>query len=292
MDKKARLIVLDVETYRTRNPVMVERIRREAIEKRPASNTRKDLKTMWDTAAAREARAREALAKTAADVLFAEVLCVCWRADGEAFNLSAMDQRCVQAQTEDSDELELLALEMLAEHWRAQAGPETIWVGHNVLGFDLGVLLNRWRRYGISPPEHFPSYVNGRWRGRVFDTMTRTPCKNGIGLVSLEDVCAAYDIASATPIEWRGEPMTGSRVGAAFEGGEYDVVLEYSALDVQTTERLYMLMTCDGMWGTFDAHHAVAEQIAEIKGSEISESAKALAIVDVLDRAGLIPRVA
>src|SRR5688572_24780312 len=65
---KARLLPFDLETYRTRDLRQVERLQAEALEKRPAQNTLKDLKTQWDTAAAREGRCREVLDKTAVDV--------------------------------------------------------------------------------------------------------------------------------------------------------------------------------------------------------------------------------
>ena len=69
--RKPRLITLDIETYRTRNPVFVDRIQGEALTKRPAQNAAKEVKLDWDTDRARAERANEALAKTAVNVLLA-----------------------------------------------------------------------------------------------------------------------------------------------------------------------------------------------------------------------------
>lgn len=284
---KARLLVLDLETYRTRNPVLVERIRQEALDKRPAQNCLKELKTLWDTAGAREERAQEALGRTAVDVLLAEVLCCCWRADGAPYSVQGM-----YGPTGDKRGPEPVALELLAEQFEEQAGPETIWIGHNLGGFDLAVLLNRWRRHGIRPPAHFPKYTDDRWRGRIFDTMRRVPCKNGIGFVSLHDVCSAYGLRLPKETVWQGAPMDGSRVGVAYEAGEYDLILEYCDEDVVITEQLYQHITGGDTYSTYDKPDTIAAEIAEIENSDLPENTKKLSIYTVLDRAGLIPRVA
>lgn len=277
--EKARLIVLDIETYRTRNEAVIERIRQEQYERACPVNKPKEEKFAWNTTAGREARVAEALDKTACDPLLAEVLCCVYQADGKAQGSSCF-----------YDEAD--GLLDAANALDALAGPETVWCGHNLAGFDLPVLLNRWRRYELCPPEHFPVFHGGRWRGRVWDTMLRTPCKNGLGLVSLDDVCLAYGMGAAKSVAWRGTPMDGSRVGEAYEAGEYDLILEYCMADVAVQEALYYRQTANDTWGTFDARHDVAERLAEIDDSGLSEGARAIAKLQVLEGAGLVPRVA
>ena len=280
MQSKARLIVFDIETYRTTNPAAMEQIREEAIEKKPASNTRKEVKMAWHTEAAREERAAEALAKTSVNVLLAEPLCVCWEADGDAYQADMMNR----------PEAEQLAL--LADAWDNQASQETIWCGHNIAGFDLAILLNRFRRHDICPPKHFPRYTDGKWRGRVWDTMLRTPCPNGLGFVKLSAVCQAHDIRSAKQeVHWNGEPMDGSRVAEAYEAGEYDLILDYCADDVSVQRDLYLRQTANDTWGTFDRHSDLTEQIIEIQQAPgLTEGARAIAIVKMLESNGLMPR--
>ncbi len=275
-----RLMVFDIETYRTRNPAVLDRIRAEAAEKQPASNTRKELKMAWHTEAAREERSREAVAKTSQDPLIAEPLVVCWEADGEPYFADMMSH----------PEREQLAL--LVEWWDSQTNQETIWCGHNICGFDLPILLNRWRHHRITPPEHFPQYRHGKWRGRVWDTMLRTPSKNGLGMVGLRDVCEAYGVSAAKDtVYWRGAPMDGSRVAEAFEAGEYELIVNYCADDVSVQRELYMRQTANDTWGTFDRHSDLAEQVLEIQQAKgLSEGARAIAILKLLESNGLMPR--
>lgn len=274
----ARLVVFDIETYRTRDLRAIERIKREALDKRPPGNAKREDKLAWDSQAARIERAMEAIDKTAVNVLLAEVLCVGWRADGDEQSRWCGVDEC-------------RGLEMLRDTWEHQTGSQTIWCGHNILGFDLPVLLNRWRRFGITPPTHFPQY-NGRWIGRTYDTMTRTPCNNGLGMVSLDAVCAAYGVEGAKEMEWGGEPMCGARVGQVYEAGDFQAILDYCLLDVRVQETLYMVMTGNDTWGTYPREDDLAEQLAEIDAAGLSEGAKAIAKLNVLDAAGLLPRTA
>jgi hypothetical protein len=291
---KARLIVVDIETYRTRIPSVIERLRREAVEKRPAQNTLKELKVEWDTSAAREARALEAIGKTSVDVLLAEPLCVYWETLGED-GIQSIGEVDFMAPGEGiaggMDPMDILAvggqLVEVAAAWAALTGPETIWVGHNLKGFDLPVLVNQFRRYEVTPPESFPQFIGRRWLGRVYDTMERCPTKTGY--LSLEDACEAYDVRAGAVVKWNGVPMDGSRVGAAYEAREYEILRRYCALDVTMAYRLYMAMTGNDSWGTYDRAGSVAEQIGELRGAEgLTEGQRALGIVSVLERAGMI----
>lgn len=278
---KTRLIVLDVETYRTRDEAIIERISQEVLEKRPAQNTAKEVKLEWDTSAARDKRVAEALAKTSVDVLLAELLCV-----GYEYGDAGLCPWLPKA--------EAIMLAQTAMYWSDLAGPETVWVGHNVIGFDLPVLLNSFRRYRVRPPEHFPRFVNGRWQGRIFDLMLRTPCKNGLGFVSIDEVCAAYRVPTEKPpVMWRDRVVDGSMIGEMYEAGEYELIQAHCCEDLAKSRALYHVMTGGDTWGTYDSHSEVAEQVTEIERSDdLSDGARALALVNVLDRAGLIPRAA
>lgn len=274
---KAKVICFDLETYRTTDPAAIEQVTREAVEKRPAQNTLKELKTLWYTEEARDERAREALDKTALDVTLAEVICACAKADGEPlFQLS-----------QEPEFSESTVLKMVSRCLDQLSGPETIWVGHNCAGYDLPILLNRWRRHRITPPEHFPSF-NGRWMGRVFDTMLRIPTKTGF--ISLNEACNRYGINLQKCTDFNGEPLTGARVGEAYEAGEHKLIAQYCMADVEMVEALYDVMTFGGTRGTYDTSDAVAEQVTEIENSGLSPAQKALALVSVLDAAGRIPR--
>lgn len=277
---RAKRIVIDIETYRTMNRAVLERVRDEAIARQPAQNVKKELKDLWNTTDAMIKRAAEAVEKTALDPLLAEVLCVCMRVDGvpSAFTFMPLHEG------DKATELQLLGT-CLDEY----AGPDTVWAGHNVAGFDLPVLTNVFRRYAVKPPEHFPKFRGKGFHGRVYDTMQRTPCANGLGLVSLDDVCEAMGMGAAKRVTWRGITMTGALVGECYDAGEYQTILEYCAADVEVEEQLYLQMTFGETWGGYDARDAVRDAIAEIRAQDTSEAAKKLGVYDVMDAAGLIP---
>jgi hypothetical protein len=271
---KARLITFDIETYCTRNPRAIEAITAEALAKRPAQNTAKELKLEWDTEAAREKRVDEALGKTACDPALAEPICVC---------VAVGQGKPVPFPIED-----VADLASVRDHLEEMAGPQTVWCGHNIEGFDLPVLLSAWRRAGITPPRHFPQPGrSGRWFGWVYDTMQRFPSKTPF--VSLDDACLALGIEGKA-MTWQGEPFDGSRVGKAFEEGEIDLIVDYCLADVEIERALYMAMTAGDTWGTYGLDDDVAGRIEELRAEPMSEGTRAIAILNVLEQAGIVPR--
>lgn len=278
----ARVLVLDLETYRTRDAQLVEEIRNEAIAKEPSQNTLKELKANWNSPQAREQRAQDALAKTSVDVLHAEILCVGVKIDqGEPVVYSGMPDQ------------EAEMLQRLANDLAAQTDSETIWVGHNELAFDLPILINRFRRHGIVPPESCPQPIGKKWRGRTFDTMLRTPSGNGLGMVSLVDACRAYSVPEPkTKIEFNGELMCGALVGAAFEAGEFDLIELYCAEDLHATRQLYDACTFGGKWGTWEVDDELDQAIAAIWASPTphTKGDRAVIVLDILSESGKIPR--
>ena len=283
---KARLIVLDIETAPVQSPRIKTRVIQEAISREPASNTRRDIKDAWNTTQAREARGHEAWLKTAVDPLLAVPLCVCVHLDypDATPNLFTFDFMSDPLSGESD------TLESLAEFLSEDSGPASIWIGHNILGFDLPVLLNVWRRTAIKPPAHFPAYGNGRFLGRVYDTMLRIPGKTPF--ISLNDAAEAYGLGPVKTTMFCGVPMDGSRVFDAFTAGKLQEILDHCANDVLAARELYLVMTSNDTWGTWDLTDAVASQIREIDESGHPESTRALAKIRVLENAGLIPHCA
>lgn len=277
---KANRIVIDIETYRTLNEDVLRRVREDAQNKEPAQNVKKEIKELWRTTEAINKRMAEAVEKTAVDPLIAEVLCICVRVDGEAKRATFMPL----TPAEIANWLDTFARMM--DDW---AGPDTVWVGHNIAGFDLAVLTNTFRRYGVRPPEHFPKFIGKRFQGRVYDTMLRTPCSNGLNLVSLDDTFAAMGLGAAKRVQWRSMTMCGALVGEAYDAGDYNTILDYCDADVESEERLYEAMTFKGTWGTFDRHDIVAAEIAAIRETKQSDTAMRLAIYGLMESHGMIP---
>lgn len=271
-----RTIVFDIETYRTTDASVLQRLELEAASKEPNKTATKAVKLAWHTESARNERIREAISKTAVDPMLAEVLCVVASLDGSLFRFS------VESQVEEQ------MLSKFSERIDAVATPDTIWVGHNIEGFDLPVLLNRFRRYGIAPPRAFPSFVNGRWFGRVFDTMKRIPARTPF--ISMDAACEAYDVP-LEDVQWEGEPMHGGRVAACYEAGDWKTLLRYCEEDVLATGELYGRLTFDDSWGTYPSPNDLKTALEEIDADEaLTEAQKALSQKVILKNAGAWPR--
>lgn len=272
------LVVIDIETLPTTSPAKLEEIKREAFERQPAQNVKVEIKQAWKTDAARSARSREAMEKTAVDLLWAEVACI---------GMHIGDQTRYLGPTEYLTERETLIA--LAECLGQKSNESTVWIGHNI-GFDLAVLLNRFRHYRIAPPKHFPVFSSGHWRGRVYDTMRRTPCANGLGYVGLSEVCMAYGLPPAKGIMWEGFAMDGSRVYSAWKAEAWDTLREYCLSDVGATLQLYEVQTAGATWGTFGIDDLLYARCREIWAGPGEDTAKRLTVFSLLDQHGRIPR--
>lgn len=217
-------------------------------------------------------------ADSAVDVLHAEILCSAFVTD--------QDEPVVFNCMPDTEQ-ERIGLLELSETLNDLADRDTVWIGQNIKGFDLPLLLNRWRRYRIRPPEHFPIYTGRYWSGRVYDTMERTPAKNPMKGKNLAAICAAYGLEAKT-VQWLGEPMTGARVAAAFEAGEHQLILDYCEQDAIDEYELYKIMTFDDRYGSYNRDNSLSETLTEIDQSELSAALKWQAAKLQLQAAGVI----
>lgn len=271
---KASRLCFDVEAYRTRDKGIIARVTDEAITKRPAQNTAKRLKDVWDTQEEQRRRAQDALDKTAVNPLLAEILCVVCRADGGEMQVfDAMERTRAQCMAQ------------LAEYFEDVVGPETTWTGFNITRYDLPLLLTEFRRAGVRPGEWFPQYRT-RWCGRVYDSMARCPTMTPF--ISLDAALEAHGL-HYEPMLWLGDEMCGSRVGAAFEAGEYDLIHRYCQLDITKEDDLYRAMTFGGIWGTWASDDDLHQQMQEIdQGEGLTAGQRSMAKLALLEARGLI----
>ena len=294
---KASVIVFDIETYSTRDARLIEEVREEAICKRPAQNTLKELKLAWDTEKARMERGAEAVSKTALDPMLASVLCVVYRVYGlspepEDFFTDCMaDQELRQGPNynDHAHQAEGAALADLATRWDEIAGPDTLWIGHNIEGFDLPVLLGAFLRHDIEPPDHFPRFSHGRWYGSIYDTMCHIP-NNRAGFVSLDTACKALGLPTAKSHLWKGEPMSGKRVAEAYEAGACELIIEYCAVDVAAEARVFERLNGGRLFAANSRTEAKRAALAPIWSSaDLDRGSKKIASFDALLALGEIP---
>ena len=279
-EQRAGVIVFDIETYSTRNETLIEEIRAEAIAKRPAQNTKKEIKTEWDTTEARMRRSAEAVGATALDPMLAAVLVVAYNVDG------------VEHVTEvfASDDAERAGLENLSADWNALIGPETLLVGHNIADFDMPVLIGAWNRHDIDPPAFFPVFKRGKFFGNFYDSMEHIP-NNRAGFVGLDAACRALGLPSAKACSWEGRPMNGGRVAEAFERAQFELLQEYCLADVSAELALFQRLTHGGRYGLSRKGEALREALSPIwEDSTLDHTQKKLASFDALHQLGVIPR--
>jgi len=293
----ARLMVLDVETIPTGNKKIEKCIREEAWNKEVAKNKSKELKAEWNTETACRERAEKAFRDTAKQPLHAQICTVC----GLALPVSAIPEigaqvvvhnkentlKCYQTKTG----MEFAMLEFVAEWLNERATQNSVWIGHNI-GFDLGCLLNSWRRLQITPPKHFPRYIRSSWRGRTFDTMNSTPTGTFKDLIKLDELAELHGI-NAKSLEYKKQKMDGSLVYEAFLDGQYEFLQSYCWQDVETALQLYLVQTSGDQWGTYQATESAGEQIRAIKeafkAGTLTETQMRCSVFAIMEKAGLLP---
>ena len=113
-----------------------------------------------------------------------------------------------------------------------------VFIGHNIIGFDLRFLLQRSIVLGIVPPSFIP--VDPKpWSDYVYDTMTKWA--GASNRVSLNKLCEVFDM----PLKGAefDEEFDGSMVWDAISNGEIEKVATYCAGDVYRTREIFKKMT-------------------------------------------------
>lgn len=108
-----------------------------------------------------------------------------------------------------------------------------VFVGHNILGFDLRFILHRSIILGVQPPALVP-FDAKPWDHSVYDTMTRWA---GVGNRIKLDA-----LATALGIQGKGD-IDGSMVYDLYAAGETLKLVDYCADDVRMTREIYRRMT-------------------------------------------------
>ncbi|MBI4022941.1 ribonuclease H-like domain-containing protein [Candidatus Berkelbacteria bacterium] len=122
---------------------------------------------------------------------------------------------------------------MLTQFWQMVA-KASLFIGHNILEFDLPFIYKRSIIHGIKP-SHQLSFARYR-SSPIFDTMREwdnwsTPS------TSLDQLAKILGLASSK------QGMDGSLVYAAYLKGQHQAVYDYCARDVELTRQIYQRLT-------------------------------------------------
>lgn len=218
-------LVIDIETIATSRKDVIDYIGSKVTH--PGNISKAETIAKWNEESRPDAIA-EAVAKTGLDGAFGKVVCIgyqtpemsepgaIWGLD-ESFVLYGLNQAIVE----------------LVEQKNAIITPV---VGHNVAGFDLRFLMQRFIVNGIKPHSFIKRAAEAKpWESeKVFDTMVQFA---GVGnRISLDKLCLALSIPSP-----KGD-MDGSMVSQAVADGRILEVVEYCKRDVVATNAVYRKM--------------------------------------------------
>lgn len=158
------------------------------------------------------------LLKTSFDGAFGRILCVGYALNNDPAEIlyNGDDER-----------------ETLRQFWEL-AGRADLFIGHNVMDFDLRFIYQRSIVNKVAPSKEisFARYRNYP----IFDTMKEW-VKWSFGTVGLESLALALGIPSPK------DGIDGSQVYDFYKKGKVDEILEYCKRDVDTTREVYKRIT-------------------------------------------------
>ena len=109
-----------------------------------------------------------------------------------------------------------------------------VFIGHNLVSFDIRFIYQRAVVNGIKPFSFFPIHAKA-WDKQVYDTMTEFA---GYGnRISMNDLCLALGLPG------KSDEIDGSKVWEFVQQGKIKDVVEYNKADVERTRAIYKRMT-------------------------------------------------
>ena len=113
-----------------------------------------------------------------------------------------------------------------------------IFIGHNIVNFDLRFLFQRSVMNNVQPPMMIPFNAKP-WDENIFDTMTAWAGHGN--RVSLDKLCKIFNI----PMKGSeiGEEIDGSKVWDFYQAGRIEDIAKYCEGDVERTRQAYKRMT-------------------------------------------------
>ena len=229
-------IFIDIETVPAQDPESIKMLRAEADEEKlliKAPSNYKDVAKIEEYITAKkieiDAAFDERYRKTSFDGALGQIVCVSYAIDDD-------DPAVIYASDwKNSEQFILTSLyENLQTAYTPNSQVRPVFIGHNIVSFDLRFLLQRSIIVGVKPPMFIP-FKAKPWDDVVFDTMTAWA---GVGnRVSMAKLCEVFKI-DAKGSEVDGE-IDGSKVWDYVQAGRIDDVATYCIHDVIRTRQIY-----------------------------------------------------
>lgn len=218
-------IYLDIETIPTQDQAVIDRIAEEITP--PGSYKKQDTIDQW-IAEQKPALVAEAVAKTSFDGALGRIACASIAVDdGEPLKFYREDWQDERAERMVLGDLFVAILDAAMDVTR-----KPVFIGHNIVDFDLKFIFQRAVILGIRPPTVIPFRAKP-WGDEVFDTMTVWA---GRDRVSMDKLCRALGLAGKGDID-------GSKVWPMVQAGRIAEVAAYCADDVRRTRALHRRLT-------------------------------------------------
>lgn len=239
--EKQPIIYLDIETIPGQHPSVRAALQLEADEEKgkiKAPANYKDADKIADYILAKQqeidAAVEERWRKTTFDGALGQIVCASVAINDEA-PINIFHEEWATAESHILGELNRI----IGDVYTPSAMMRPIFVGHNVLAFDLRFIFQRSVMLGIKPHPVIP--FNARpWDDHVFDTMTAWA---GFGnRVSLDKLCRVFGIPTKGS-ELGGDEIDGSKVWDFVQAGRVADVAIYCGADVERVREIHRRMT-------------------------------------------------
>lgn len=232
------IVTFDIETIPAQSPRVMEMFKLEAEREKQfikAPGNYKDESKIVEYIAQKsadiDAEVEEKWRKTSFDGGFGHICCI-------GYAIDDADPVTIQWSGQDHEFNELRIINVfydkLREKFNANQDMRPVFVGHNIVGFDLRFLFQRSVVLGINPPSFLP-FDAKPWSDNVFDTMTKWA--GASNRVSLNKLCEVFNM----PLKGAefDEEFDGSMVWNAVKSGDIEKVATYCAGDVYRTRAIY-----------------------------------------------------
>jgi len=215
-------ITIDVETIPTQNPAFMN-----FDVPCPGNISKADTIAKWE-AEKKPGLIDDVYRKTSFDSTKGELIVIGWAIGDEE------PQTVFRDKNEAESDLLRGFYDAIAPHLAAGGfHSRVLWIGHNLLRFDLPYLWHRTKINRVRPSINIP-YDGKPWDERIFDTCARWKAASSAS-ASLEAICTAIGIEAK-------QSMHGSEVWDYFQQGKIGEIADYCMDDVVATRELYNVM--------------------------------------------------
>jgi len=216
-------LYLDIETIGTTDPEVIADL--AAGISHPKTMSKPDTIAKW-VAEEKPAAVQEAVKRTSFDGTYGQIITIGYAVDDGEVETVYQDDG-----VSERDILVLFADDIRSIMYKTNTRP--VLVGHNIHGFDLRFLWQRYIINGVKPPS-LPFQAKA-WDSNINDTMVMwNPEREK--RISLDKLCKALKVKSSK------DGFDGSMVWDAFKAGEFEKIADYCKADVEAVRQCHTKM--------------------------------------------------